>query len=307
MTTSACPVCAVGEPVNYGSYRSQDAKLSGSTKVRCPQCELVFISPMPSEAEWNEYNNNYFSAAHGDSTDHPRARAFRSGVAKIRFEHVKDYMNQRDARVDRVLEIGPGHGEFADAWKKAWPDTDYLAVETDSSVHAKLGQLGVQLVEAIEAVEEPVDLIVVSHVLEHTLDPLGFLTALSRKLKTGGVLFVEVPCLDCDYKNIDEPHTLFFDKPAMLHLFSKIPFSNLKLGWFGKVHPHLVAQRDRGKLASIVGRVIERLVGLWHHVMPAKKLSYLLSGSERSVVASFDAQVEQNERARWLRVLAQKL
>ena len=63
--------------------------------------------------------------------------------------------------------------------------------------------------------EGKMDVIIISHVLEHVSDPKGFLSFANSFLKKGGALFVEIPCNDFQHKTIMEPHLLFFDKKPL--------------------------------------------------------------------------------------------
>jgi SAM-dependent methyltransferase len=72
---------------------------------------------------------------------------------------------------------------------------------------------------------ERFDVIVMSHVLEHFLDPGAMLRLTGRRLKPGGVLYVEVPHipLEAMHRHVDsvwaprfdEPHITFFDPGSL--------------------------------------------------------------------------------------------
>jgi hypothetical protein len=85
------------------------------------------------------------------------------------------------------------------------------------------------------------DLFVLSHVLEHTRDPAGFLGACLSQLIPGAHVFIDVPCRDYLYKSGDEPHLLFFDKPDMGYLVLKVGPREVEIGYFGQTHAKLQA------------------------------------------------------------------
>ena len=303
MSTQQCPVCQSGSTQTHGDYRANSEELSQKERHICTDCGLIFMAPLPSEAEWTAYNSSYFERAHGNMTDHPRAGAFRTGLAKVRAHWVASRLESAKIEVSRVLEIGPGHGEFADAWTSLNPDIRYYGQETDSSVHEKLKAKGVTLFEKLDEVPDPVNLVVISHVLEHTLNPAQFLSDALGALRPGGAVFIEVPCRDCDYKNIDEPHTLFFDKPPMSELFERLPADIEELAWIGETHDALIADRDKSRLAQLIARLRQRVKGLF---VNARGIDGNVSSAEWSVLHSFKPHIEQSAPARWLRVLAIK-
>ena len=51
--------------------------------------------------------------------------------------------------------------------------------------------------EAAQADHVRADFVIISHVLEHTNDPITFMKGVSTILKEGGVVRITVPCLDC--------------------------------------------------------------------------------------------------------------
>jgi SAM-dependent methyltransferase len=257
---------------------------------------------MPSEAEWSTYNANYFARAHGQSSDTSGARLFRAGMGKLRVSHVIVELERRRVEPHAVLEIGPGYGEFVAAFMAARPDVAYFAQETDSSVLDTLAKLGVQLVGSSDdpALAGQVDLVVISHVLEHTIDPVNFLRACTQCLRPGGVLFVEVPCRDDLYKSEDEPHLLFFDKPAMTELMTRARFSDLTLTYHGGSHIELWRENVQSPMLAALKKLVLKLRGF----VPFGHLG--LTPKEWSVVRPFKGHQRSDLPARWLRLVATK-
>ena len=142
---------------------------------------------MPSEEALIDYNTNYFATAHGGTPSNAVALAFFSGIARLRCAHLERYLSVlgRNIAISRLLEFGPGPGFFAACWLERHPDTTYMARETDTSCYAALGRLGVQLVGAVSSSEvaAPVDLVVMSHVLEHVAEPKAFIEGAARNLR----------------------------------------------------------------------------------------------------------------------------
>jgi hypothetical protein len=56
---------------------------------------------------------------------------------------------------------------------------------------------------------------------------------MTKFLNVGGLLFVEVPCLDQDYKKQHEPHVSFFSKVALETLAARAKFTDVKVSFHG--------------------------------------------------------------------------
>jgi SAM-dependent methyltransferase len=265
---------------------------------------MVFASPMPSEAMLLAYNANYFSAAHGGRPASKLAIAFASGVARVRHAFVSRFLEKYQILVSRVLEIGPGPGFFARSWLQDAPQSSYFAVETDESCHQLLKELGVQIMDL--AASPSVDMVVMSHVLEHVSDPVAFVREATRGLRRGGALFIEVPCRDWEHKALDEPHILFFDKVPMHRLLNDLGFTDIEIAYYGQTIAKL---KTESKLHSILMRVRSKLLS-WGMVAPfaasAAGIDTLVDPLQRAMVAPFGAHLESTEPAWWLRAVARK-
>lgn len=297
----SCPVCTSPTTSQLGPYRSASALMAERHRVQCGACDLVFADPLPSDADWQAYNADYFTSAHGEAHLAPRAVTFRGALGKIRAAFIAQAAADRGLEIKRVLEIGPGFGELASAWINAHPETSYSAVETDSSAYDSLGSIGVDLVPDMEAMfGEGVDLVLASHVLEHTLDPVGFLSAMARCAKPGGLIFIETPCRDDLYKTGDEPHTLFLDKPAMLEAANRAGLRDPQLSYHGEARQDLITERDRPRALRLMMRALRELRLDQNQGMPSS-----LTTPERRVIRGFDAHRTSPDPARWIRLTAQ--
>jgi SAM-dependent methyltransferase len=297
--TQRCPVCAASKATPLGPYRNDTTALAGLTKHACVACGMVFVSPMPSQQLWDLYNASYFQSAHGSATDSPRSRLFREGLAGVRVRQVLDHIGAPPAM--RILEVGAGYGEFMQVYQEAVPGSQYAVVDTDASAREMLRQSGAEVFAEIGDVPNNRDLLVLSHVLEHTRDPVGFLLLCLDRLRPGAHVFIDVPCRDDLYKAGDEPHLLFFDKPAMQALLTKVGLRDIDLGYFGQTHAALTAPFARhailSRLSSGANRALARMTGSG----PPH-----LDQTSRVVLAPFAADQRHLRRARWLRAIATK-
>jgi len=305
---NSCPVCSTADAQISNVYRGVHSAFKGLHRVQCRSCGLSFASPMPNEDDLNDYNSSYFEAAHGGTTTNKTALAFFKGIGRLRKAYVETYLLSQQIVAGKVLEIGPGPGFFASSWLEKYPNTTYLAKETDLSCHPGLNTIGVQVIDDTSEVtaDVSVDLVVMSHVLEHVADPNSFIIDGTRSLRDGGVLFVEVPCLDYMHKPIDEPHLLFFDNMSMEHLLRSAGFESVELAYFGQEIQSLSAESIfRSKLMSVRSKLVALGV-LWPFGRKRKGMETLLSSLERASVAPFKAHLESSKPTWWLRAVARK-
>jgi len=300
-----CPACKSVNIEIIRSYRNSHNIYAEMDLAKCSSCGLVFSTPMPSDKSLEEYNSSYFDTAHGGLQQSSAALAFFMGIAKIRALHLQKFLLKNKINAERILEIGPGHGFFAENWMKSNPGTKYYGAETDTSCHNSLKELGVELVQTGENLPET-DVVVLSHVLEHISRPFEFLSEVTKSLRTGGVLFIEVPCQDWKHKSVDEPHLLFFEKQSMTSLLKNLSFSGIEVSYHGREITSL--QGDSiftNKLSAVRTKLLN--MGI---VAPFAKyeagLNEVLSPLEMASINPFKPHVESVNPSWWLRALAIK-
>lgn len=303
-----CPVCHSLDTEICADYRALHQIFFGLKRSHCNSCGLYFASPMPSESEQIEYNASYFDTAHGGQKQDPVTSAFYSGLSRLRGAYVSDYIGKNNIKVNSVLEIGPGPGFFARNWIEKNPGTEYYAIETDQSCFESLRKIGVILLDhdQYKQFDKKIDLIVISHVLEHVSNPREFLLHTTHSLRKGGALFIEVPCRDWDHKPLDEPHLLFFDKTPMRHLLDSIGVQNIEINYYGQKISHL---KGRSYLQNKLSSVRSRLISLgFKNILGRKRkgMECIDDSLERAAVAPFKAHIESQEPTWWLRVMAIK-
>lgn len=265
---------------------------------------MSFASPMPSDAELSEYNAAYFENAHGGTPTSRSIVAFFSGISRLRLAFLQQFLRRYRIHIDSALELGPGPGYFARGFLESEPRCAYFAIETDKSCHNQLRNSGVRLIDNLEAVQT--DLVVMCHVLEHVPDPVNFIRRSTEGLKSGGALFIEVPCRDWEHKTLDEPHILFFDKQPMRTLLHRLGFKDVEVSYHGVPIKQLnrTSWIER-KWMSVRTRLIN--IGI---VMPFAKvhsgMESLSNPLERALVSPCLAHRESIEPAWWLRAVARK-
>jgi SAM-dependent methyltransferase len=302
-----CPVCRKPNASVLGPYRHTHPALAGIQRALCQRCGMVFAAPMPDPDAWVNYNSSYFDNAHGGVATDGVVTAFHSAINQIRCAHVEMYLQEQQLAVASVFEVGPGGAEFAEKWLTENPSTAYHAIESDTACHTRLATLGVHAIKDLGDLAEGTtfDLVVMSHVLEHVTDPVGFLAAMTARLRPGGVIFIEVPCRDWEHKEQDEPHLLFFDKSPMEMLLKGAGFTCIQLSYHGQT---IYSLRDRSLLRrawnSLRGRLLA--TGIVAPFGSTRSLEMVDKPLERAAVRPFQAHIEHRDAAWWLRAVAIK-
>ena len=302
-----CPVCNSNNIIIGRGYHFTDPIFSEMTLAHCSICSMTFAAPFPAEDALVKYNESYFDSAHGGQPDNATTIAFFKAIAKIRANYINEYSKEQHIKINTVLEIGPGPGFFAENWISNNPSVNYVAVESDTTCYNSLRSYGVKLFHELAANEQAslsVDLVVISHVLEHVSNPKGFLRFATSHLRKGGVLFIEVPCTDYLHKKIDEPHLLFFDKKPMQILLEDLSFVNIQLNYYGQKIKDLQHVSIPAKLVRVLRNKMITIGINASFALPIKWLKNIDSSLERALVASFKAHEESDQPAWWLRALS---
>ena len=271
---------------------------------------MCFVSPMPDEILLKEYNTGYFDNAHGGMQTHPLTVAFHSAINLLRVLYVEQFQTKYMISVQSVLEIGPGGGHFARHWLNRNSTTiQYTGVESDKSCHQNLKSTGVDIFSEVDQIpsNREFDLVVISHVLEHTDHPSAFISACTKQLRKGGILFIEVPCNDYQHKESVEPHLLFFDKQPIQLFLEKAGFGYVQTTYHGNTIETL-QQKESGfqKLYSAARNFLlnKGMVSFFSAKEPG--LEEVSNATERAVIKPFKAYIEQMKPAWWLRAIAVK-
>lgn len=193
MLPSIIPNCFVcGSRRNHFLFMCKGFRL-----VRCVECGLLFLNPQPTDAELAEiYNQTYFL---GDSSQqtYDRVSHMKGLTARAYLEEIGRY---RGGSGGRLLEIGCGRGELlaqaeALGYEPVGVEVSSSAVE-EARKRLTRGTVQCGLLHEVDLAEHSFDVCVLADVIEHVREPIGFLRAIHRLLKPGGVLYLATPSLD---------------------------------------------------------------------------------------------------------------
>ena len=190
--------------------------------LECAECGLVWINPRPTPDEINNFYDNYHTHKNSDapswfwqsldrfilaavmgyrnSVNNPRELAWGRIISLIR--PLRDIGCRSvmwvPARIrGKLLDVGCGAGAFLNrmqrlGWEVSGVEADTKAARIAQSV-LKSNDIHVGQVEDSGFKEKSFDVITMSHVIEHLLEPIKTLTACHRILKPGGLLVITTP------------------------------------------------------------------------------------------------------------------
>lgn len=190
-TAQKCPICELASTKFVGKRggRSHRDNLGVETEIwRCGECGLVFPNPMPFPV--NGLAQHYEVDA--DEYFHAHDRTQKSKCANDLVEKAESLMGKKG----RLLDIGVGRGEtLAAAKSKGW---DAEGVEPSASFADYAEQyVGVKIwrqpVEDADIPEGSFDVVILAAVLEHLYNPDEVVRRISKVLRPGGLLYLDVP------------------------------------------------------------------------------------------------------------------
>lgn len=183
-----CPICGGLEARLFGRS-SRDPDQEGAT-VRCPDCSLVFVDPVPRSAVTQDaYGADYYEPWQERREERARVRMWRRRLALI---------ESRRGR-GALLDVGCGDGLFLKVARDAGWSVDGIEFSPEGARRSshRLGRpVAVGDLAAASGLRGPFDVVSLWHVLEHLVSPSSMLEAARLRLRPGGLLVVAVPNLD---------------------------------------------------------------------------------------------------------------
>lgn len=213
--TSWCVVCG-GGPLDVILRVADDrhAPENHFDLVRCPTCGVEATHENGALVD----PAGHYPETYGAFGEHrPRRRRDRA-VGHVAFGRMAWLAELADAPA--VLDVGSGSGRLLRALVDAGHEA--TGVEPSPSAVAKAREAGFTVIEGtIDDVEGEscFDAIILTHVLEHVMDPGAALIEARRLLAPGGVLVLSLPNAGCVERHVFGPHWDGFDVPRHVHHF----------------------------------------------------------------------------------------
>ncbi|MDD5138890.1 MAG: class I SAM-dependent methyltransferase [Verrucomicrobiales bacterium] len=185
--------------------------------VMCESCGLVQSNPrMTAEETKRFYSSDTYRRLY-NSTDYLEQfeAAYFPKTGKNILEEVAK-IKTVNASVS-VLEIGAGGGWNLVSFRDA--GASVLGVDYSPSL-VELGKAhGIAMQQGdADGIQGQYGVIILNHVFEHLLDPLGTLETVKKHLKPDGIVYIGVPnFLNFPLNNLQNAHTYYFDPLTFAH------------------------------------------------------------------------------------------
>jgi SAM-dependent methyltransferase len=214
-----CELCgAESRPAFTTTDRNRALSDRRFTYVRCTRCGTFALRDVPDDLG-TYYPPEYYG---------PEDLSALETAAASRSEQAKLELIRAHAQSGRLIEIGPGGGQFSLAARNA--GFDVSVIEMDARTCERVERLvGVTAWNSAEpelviAGLQASDVVVLWHVLEHLPHPRSALDAIAANLRPGGVLALAVPnprslqfrLLRGRWAHVDAPRHLFLIPLAAL-------------------------------------------------------------------------------------------
>ncbi|MFW6008820.1 MAG: class I SAM-dependent methyltransferase [archaeon] len=203
--------------------------------VICQNCGLIQTNPRMNQKSYNKFYNSLYRKLYVGSlkpTEYFFKQQTEKGKKIINFIEKNSNIKLKNKN---ILEIGTGAGGILYEFKKRGNEvlgidlgSEYVSFGKKKGLNLKVGTLNI-LDKNIKA-----DIIIYSHVFEHTLNPIRELIDAKKMLKPTGIIYIEVPGVKNINKNYDmdflrylqNAHTYHFTKTTLANILSKL---NLKM------------------------------------------------------------------------------
>ena len=233
-TTQLCDLCGTAEHLVFATKGRYGMDL---TTAICDGCGLVYTNPRPSEAETEAfYHDQYWGKYKNQSK--PDERFFKRRLPKIRPMHaeLKPFLRPGAS----VLEVGCSVGALLSLIRESAPGGTVIGIEAHTG-HAAFAreEKGLDVRQGLlhelapQLIKGSFDLVVMNHVLEHTLSPTEVLETLHGLLKPGGHLVLEVPNVEAPGSSLGNffhiAHNYAFSPATIKRLATKTGFAILRV------------------------------------------------------------------------------
>jgi len=213
--------------------------------VICTQCGLKIMNPRPTRESYKVFYKDYFWGQKITNAGfHQEGQMW--NVDRYNFDNDKkwDPKKGKENRIEKhkkqradyiiptvasmisigpssnILEIGCGFGVTLNEFKKKYHCNVY-AIEPSLEAKKSLDEFGIELIgqyaedlEGISRDGEKFDVIIFSHVLENTIDPLNVLASARDSLSKTGIIYLQTPNL-LTFDQMNPYHPYIFSKTSM--------------------------------------------------------------------------------------------
>lgn len=269
-----CPICGSLPTKFVGKRggRSHRASLGVECEIwKCERCDLVFPHPMPIPEGGLSQHYNVDADEYFREHDH--------GDRLMGANSLVESAEQLLGKKGKLLDVGVGRGEvLIAASEQGWICEGVEPSETFADHAERLTGAPIwrEPIERSEIPSDEFDVVILAAVLEHLYNPDEVLEKISRILKPGGFLYLDVPNEAGLYFKIGNAyqmirgrdwcvnlaptfspfHVFGFSSAALQKILAKYDLKPVR--W--KVYPGTSLVSSRGGIIGVVESVASRLV-----------------------------------------------
>lgn len=250
---TGCPACHSSDVPHVFNYQSLDYR-------RCADCEMLYISPAPTEAQHLDYVVQSSAMAFWRDKMPESMKKSRLPMYVDRVEFTLEVLERLGITPKSSLEIGAGNGEFAEELS-ARVSLDRLCLLEPQDMDIDLPNMHIIKAgfDALAETNETFDFVVAFELIEHLLEPDNFLRLIRNVLKPGAPLILSTPneksvetrLLERSSSNILFDHVRLYNPDAMTR--------TLKRNGFKVVEIHTPGQLDVERMKSYFSKNPEAL------------------------------------------------
>lgn len=170
---------------------------------KCTGCGLLFCSSYYDVEVFNDefYENGGMHIGNDDYMSIEERKKVYIQEDQRRAEDIKEYIEDKE-----VLDFGCSYGGFLDAASVYAKSVYGCEVESEAVEYCK-SERKYDVVTDIDENERKYDVVVMSHVIEHLIEPTNYLNKIINHIKSEGYLILEFP-------NADEALVTLYDSAA---------------------------------------------------------------------------------------------
>lgn len=247
---------------------TKDLRNSTGQVCYCSHCDLGLSDRQQFEIK--EYYDKEYRKKFTDNLERPDSSpqsmfSLRRKFQEDRLEIVKNYVDKKKI----FLEIGCSAGQFLCHVSDLFAECVGIELNTKCKIFVE-ESLKIRVYDTelkyCGFQEESFDYVAAFQVLEHTVDPAGFLDDVKEVIKTDGKIFIEVPSLH-------DPLLSLWDIEAY-HQF-----------YYHEAHTHYFSEKSLEKLAQKCGLIIEDIYFLQDYNVLNHLYWYFNNGPQEDCVS----------------------
>ncbi len=228
---SKCIACGARIAIELQDVFDTRFGIKGKYEIgRCMICGTEQILPLPSINDLKDLYETYYNFGSEKGTIYTSFRGYFFSSVLYRFWQIVDgdisFHNQKGS--GRLLDVGCNEGRGLFIYQRNGFEAEGLELNEPAAAEARKRGFNVDT-DPIEKLQpkDPYDIVVLSNVLEHSLDPKDMLTHVARVLKPGGQVWISCPNVDSWQCSVFGRYWINWHVPFHIVHFSQKTLTNI--------------------------------------------------------------------------------